>query len=622
MAHQNKGRRRAMERRSTEFLKTHDQIPSSFFKIMLGDFKHVLHIPLKLAKAIGCLDKQTVILRDSNSQSWRVKLSMVDGRLAFCEGWDDFVLDHSINHGQFIVFKFIEKFVFRVRIFGVNACEIIEFDEIRDERSAGTKTKTTGKTFEVSGLRSRIDNRNPVKKARKEKASTCNLEVPKTIQKSSEHAGNIYSNAVNEKRNGNSTGIKRKTAEKTFDVSGPGRKIDNRYSAKKARKESTTSNLKALKTSEKGSENVGNIHSNAISPVVNEKRNEKSTGAKRKMAEKTFKGLGLGSKIENHPSLKKVIKEKTPTSNLKVQKTIEKSSEHVNNAVSHVVITESSGNHWAAITIPVPLSELPCDIVKKLRDDETNVMFSSEKSCSWVEDVIALKMVTRKFLLTENGVCHIVDENTEKTLIDLTECEGRDYRFRSLKIGKKSQGKGTTISDKRIQDYHNRSHDMQRYYLRSGFANSKPKCTTYQTPSPMEAQQVSPKPTEAEKDPISVTSKARTKIKEINPNQNISLHSSDRPSLLPQAYWLSDRELIFPKKGTENKISRSRSPQLKLEEQGVKAQVQAQVKNQGPKRCTKCLSSKTPLWRPGPLGPKTLCNACGLRFNSGRLLPV
>ncbi|OVA16407.1 zinc finger protein [Macleaya cordata] len=40
-----------------------------------------------------------------------------------------------------------------------------------------------------------------------------------------------------------------------------------------------------------------------------------------------------------------------------------------------------------------------------------------------------------------------------------------------------------------------------------------------------------------------------------------------------------------------------------------------------PRRCTHCLSQRTPQWRAGPLGPKTLCNACGVRFKSGRLLP-
>ncbi|KAB1222757.1 GATA transcription factor 4 [Morella rubra] len=43
--------------------------------------------------------------------------------------------------------------------------------------------------------------------------------------------------------------------------------------------------------------------------------------------------------------------------------------------------------------------------------------------------------------------------------------------------------------------------------------------------------------------------------------------------------------------------------------------------NIGIRRCTHCQSEKTPQWREGPLGPGTLCNACGVRYRSGRLLP-
>nr|AFK46483.1 unknown [Medicago truncatula] len=39
------------------------------------------------------------------------------------------------------------------------------------------------------------------------------------------------------------------------------------------------------------------------------------------------------------------------------------------------------------------------------------------------------------------------------------------------------------------------------------------------------------------------------------------------------------------------------------------------------RRCSHCHVQKTPQWRAGPLGPKTLCNACGVRFKSGRLFP-
>ncbi|GMI96995.1 GATA transcription factor 11 [Hibiscus trionum] len=39
------------------------------------------------------------------------------------------------------------------------------------------------------------------------------------------------------------------------------------------------------------------------------------------------------------------------------------------------------------------------------------------------------------------------------------------------------------------------------------------------------------------------------------------------------------------------------------------------------RKCLHCEVTKTPQWREGPMGPKTLCNACGVRFRSGRLLP-
>ncbi|KAM3356811.1 hypothetical protein BC332_06564 [Capsicum chinense] len=39
------------------------------------------------------------------------------------------------------------------------------------------------------------------------------------------------------------------------------------------------------------------------------------------------------------------------------------------------------------------------------------------------------------------------------------------------------------------------------------------------------------------------------------------------------------------------------------------------------RKCQHCGADQTPQWRAGPLGPKTLCNACGVRYKSGRLLP-
>ncbi|KAK1284087.1 GATA transcription factor 4 [Acorus calamus] len=45
------------------------------------------------------------------------------------------------------------------------------------------------------------------------------------------------------------------------------------------------------------------------------------------------------------------------------------------------------------------------------------------------------------------------------------------------------------------------------------------------------------------------------------------------------------------------------------------------VAAKGRRRCTHCEVEETPQWRAGPYGPKTLCNACGVRYKSGRLVP-
>ncbi|XP_023548663.1 GATA transcription factor 16-like [Cucurbita pepo subsp. pepo] len=39
---------------------------------------------------------------------------------------------------------------------------------------------------------------------------------------------------------------------------------------------------------------------------------------------------------------------------------------------------------------------------------------------------------------------------------------------------------------------------------------------------------------------------------------------------------------------------------------------------QNKKTCADCGTTKTPLWRGGPAGPKSLCNACGIRSRKKR----
>ncbi|KAI9180453.1 hypothetical protein LWI28_004927 [Acer negundo] len=38
------------------------------------------------------------------------------------------------------------------------------------------------------------------------------------------------------------------------------------------------------------------------------------------------------------------------------------------------------------------------------------------------------------------------------------------------------------------------------------------------------------------------------------------------------------------------------------------------VLNEEKKSCIDCHTTRTPLWRGGPAGPRSLCNACGIRY--------
>ncbi|MCD7446474.1 hypothetical protein HAX54_007788 [Datura stramonium] len=40
------------------------------------------------------------------------------------------------------------------------------------------------------------------------------------------------------------------------------------------------------------------------------------------------------------------------------------------------------------------------------------------------------------------------------------------------------------------------------------------------------------------------------------------------------------------------------------------------------KTCSDCKTTKTPLWRSGPSGPKSLCNACGIKYRKKKSTPI
>lgn len=63
------------------------------------------------------------------------------------------------------------------------------------------------------------------------------------------------------------------------------------------------------------------------------------------------------------------------------------------------------------------------------------------------------------------------------------------------------------------------------------------------------------------------------------------------------------------------------APPPEAAEDGAEAAVPPQQQGGAARKCLHCGIQKTPQWRMGPMGPKTLCNACGVRYKSGRLYP-
>ncbi|KAL1212561.1 GATA transcription factor 8 [Cardamine amara subsp. amara] len=87
--------------------------------------------------------------------------------------------------------------------------------------------------------------------------------------------------------------------------------------------------------------------------------------------------------------------------------------------------------------------------------------------------------------------------------------------------------------------------------------------------------------------------------------------------------FLSDHNKMINKKKKKKKkkakiTSSSSSSGIDLEVNGNNVDSYSSVPV---RKCMHCEVTKTPQWRLGPMGPKTLCNACGVRYKSGRLFP-
>jgi hypothetical protein len=103
----------------------------------------------------GAIPKKATLF-DHTKKRWRVTLERTDGRLCFNNGWQGFATDHSLQFGDFLVFKYNRKSWFEVKIFDKTGCKkgeeavapdktipFVELEEEEDSKPEKTCRKHT-----------------------------------------------------------------------------------------------------------------------------------------------------------------------------------------------------------------------------------------------------------------------------------------------------------------------------------------------------------------------------------------------------------------------------------------------------------------------------------------------
>ncbi|XP_038892635.1 GATA transcription factor 8-like [Benincasa hispida] len=123
--------------------------------------------------------------------------------------------------------------------------------------------------------------------------------------------------------------------------------------------------------------------------------------------------------------------------------------------------------------------------------------------------------------------------------------------------------------------------------------------------------------------PIQLISPASSVSETNTPDQALQLVPKAAPS--DTENFAESRPLIkIPKHGAASGMQKIKNKKIKLSfslATPSEAGNQNSPSTQSVRKCMHCEITKTPQWRAGPMGPKTLCNACGVRYKSGRLFP-
>ncbi|XP_045803474.1 uncharacterized protein LOC123897020 isoform X2 [Trifolium pratense] len=149
--------------------------PNSFYKLIrphTDDF-NVLYLPPKLNHIMSTLIGKKINLEDSAGGRTIVTISKVDGSFAFKEGWDVFSKEHGLEIGDIVVFNFINKLNFDVKIYDESVCERLDFSKKRN----GRKRDRSGKFVRQNCIENISENDNEDRRVRS-KCTSEHIEDP------------------------------------------------------------------------------------------------------------------------------------------------------------------------------------------------------------------------------------------------------------------------------------------------------------------------------------------------------------------------------------------------------------------------------------------------------------
>lgn len=95
----------------------------SFFKVMCGDFRNTLKLPLAFTQRFEAELKTKSVLKDPTGTWWYVKAKKIEDHLFFKNNWPRFVESNSLQYGDVLIFTYVGDSTFVVKIYDRTECE-------------------------------------------------------------------------------------------------------------------------------------------------------------------------------------------------------------------------------------------------------------------------------------------------------------------------------------------------------------------------------------------------------------------------------------------------------------------------------------------------------------------